>query len=123
MFDQQDIHFYHHVHCFQQILREITFFKEERVETMMQVILKIIQRSYFGKYSFGYLFMCTEDFFEAVCPEFHSCLQVQKFTERESAQVITFRNVTQFEVFLFESHDGRTGEDNLQAGETVIAHS
>ena len=33
---------------------------------MMQVILKIIQRSYFGKYSFGYLFMCTEDFFEAV---------------------------------------------------------
>ena len=28
-FDQQDIHFYPYVHCFQQILREITFFKEE----------------------------------------------------------------------------------------------
>ena len=89
----------------------------------MQVILKVIQRTYFGKHSFGNLFVCTENLFETVRPEFHTCLQVQKFAERESAKIIAFRNITQFEVFFFQPHHGRTGEYDFQVRITVVAHT
>ena len=38
--------------------------------------LKIVQRTNFGEYSFGNLFVSAKNFFEAICPEFHACLQV-----------------------------------------------
>ena len=60
----------------EQILRKVTFFKEERIESVVQIILKIIQRTDFGEYSFGNLFVSAKNFFEAICPEFHACLQV-----------------------------------------------
>ena len=42
LLDQQNIHFHHHIHCLQQIFREVTFFKEKRIEAMMHVVLKMI---------------------------------------------------------------------------------
>ena len=34
-FDEQDIHFHHHVHRLEQILRKVTLFKEERVGSVL----------------------------------------------------------------------------------------
>ena len=123
MFDKQDIYFYHHVHGLEQIFREIAFLEEEGVEAVMEVVLKIIQRADFGKHPFGYLFVAAQYLFECVVTEFHPCLQVQKFAERKTAEVVALHDVTQFQVFFFEPHDGRTGEYNLQVGETVVAHT
>ena len=70
------------------------------------------------------LFVSAKNFFEAVCPEFHACLVSSEIHGKKiRAQVITLCNVTQFKIFLFESHDGRTGEDNLQARKTVVTHT
>lgn len=55
--------------------------------------------------------------------ELHVGLQVQILTEGETAQVITFRNVAQLQIFLFQAHYGRAGEYNLQIGKTVVAQA
>lgn len=55
--------------------------------------------------------------------ELHVGLQVQILTERETAQVVTFRNVAQLQIFLFQAHHGRAGEYNLQIGKTVVAQA
>src|SRR3712207_161998 len=90
---------------------------------MMYVILKIVQRVYFREDAFGYLFVVGKNLFESVSAELHSGLQVQELSEREAAKVVTFHNVAQLEVFLFQPHDGRSGEDYLQVRETVVAHT
>ena len=43
------IHIYHHVHRLQQILREIALFEEKGVEAVVHIVLKIVQRAYFGQ--------------------------------------------------------------------------
>ena len=55
--------------------------------------------------------------------ELHVGLQVQILTEGETAQVITFRNVAQLQIFLFQAHHGRAGEYNLQIGKAVVAQA
>ena len=55
--------------------------------------------------------------------ELHVGLQVQILTEGETAQVVTFRNVAQLQIFLFQAHHGRAGEYNLQIGKTVVAQA
>lgn len=53
----------------------------------------------------------------------HVGLQVQILTEGETAQVITFRNVAQLQILLFQAHHGRAGEYNLQIGKAVVAQA
>ena len=48
-FDEQDIHFHHHVHRLEQILRKVTLFKEERVEAVVHIVLYVVQWTYFGE--------------------------------------------------------------------------
>ena len=89
----------------------------------MHIVLHVVQWTYFGEDAFGYLFVVAQDFFQRIGMELHARLQVQVFAEGEAAQVVALHDVTQFQVFFFESHDGRTGEYNLQVGETVVAHT
>ena len=89
----------------------------------MQVILQVIQRTYFGENTFGNLFVIAQNLFQSISAEFHSGLQVQVFAERETTQVVTLHDVTQFQVLFFQSHHGRTGEDDFQIWETVVAHT
>ena len=123
MFNKKNIYFHHHVHRLQQILREIALFEEERIEAVVHIILEIVQRAHFGKNTFGYLLVVAQYFFQRVAAELHACLQVQVLAEREAAQVITFYDVPQFQVLLFQAHHGRTGKDNLQIGKAVVAQA
>ena len=41
LFDEQDVHFGHHVHGFQKILREVPVFKKERIEAVVDVFGEI----------------------------------------------------------------------------------
>ncbi len=89
----------------------------------MQVILQVIQRTYFGENTFGNLFVVAQNFFQCISTELHACLQVQILTEGEATQIITLHYITQFQVFLFQSHYGRTGKHDFEVWETVVTHT
>ena len=67
--------------------------------------------------------MIAQNLFQCVSTELHAGLQVQILTEREATQIIALHNVTQFQIFLFQSHYGRTGEYDFEVRETIVAHS
>jgi hypothetical protein len=49
--------------------------------------------------------------------------EIQKFTEREATQIIGLHDTVQLGIFFLQSHDGRTGEHNLQTGIAIVAHA
>lgn len=121
LFDEQDVHFEHHVHRFQKVLREVAFFKEEWVEPMVKVVPEIFERPGLGQYLSYDAFVVAQDFIQRVGWEVVVRHQVQIFTERESAQVVRLDDSVQFGVFLFQPHHGRTGEDDAQLRQLIVA--
>ena len=88
MFDEQDVHFEHHVHGLEQIFREIPLFQKERVETVVQIVLEELQRTGFRQDAAHDLFMTVQDFVERIRREVIARLQVEKLAERKSSQVV-----------------------------------
>ena len=74
-------------------------FQKERIETMVQIVLQVIQWAYLRKDTFGNLFVVAQNLFQCISTELHACLQVQILTEGEATQVITLHYIAQFQVF------------------------
>ena len=90
---------------------------------MVQIVLQVIQWAYLRKDAFGNLFVVAQNLFQCISTELHACLQVQILTEGEATQVITLHYIAQFQVFLFQSHHGRTGKHDFEVWKAVVAHS
>ena len=81
LFDEQNVHFGHHIHRFQEIFREVAMFKKERVETVVDVIMEIPHRTHLGQDLFDDMFMVFQYVFKFVGREVVACLQIQIFSE------------------------------------------
>ncbi len=66
---QQNIHLNHHVHRFEQILAVSLLFKEERIETMVQIVLEIVAWIHVLHDGRCYFLMVLDDFIQCVRTE------------------------------------------------------
>ena len=88
---------------------------------MVQIVLKMVERAHLREDALDDVLVIVDDVVERIGGEVVSCLQIEEFTEGESAQIIGLHNAVQLGVFLLQSHDGRTSEDNLQAWVSIVA--
>ena len=123
LLQQQDVHLNHHVHGLQQVLREVALLQEEGVETMVEIVLKILLWAHLGKDVLHNVLVVVEYVVEGVSGEIVARLQIDELTERESTQVVGFDDAVEFGVFLLQAHDRRPCEDNLQARIAVVAQA
>ena len=85
--------------------------------------MEIIDRVDVREYRFRDVFMIGQDFFERIGREMVSCLQVQKFPEGKSAEVVRVHDAVQFRILVFQPHHRRAGEDDFQVGVTLVARA
>lgn len=57
--------------------------KEEWIVTMLQIILKIVPRMYFGQNSFQYLFVICKELIESVGFKLLMSFEINVFAERK----------------------------------------
>ena len=88
---------------------------------MMDIIVEMLRRACFRQDILDNLLMVMNDFIEGVGAESIACLQVDVFAKGEASQVVALHNTVQLRVFLFQAHNARTGENNLQSGKGIVA--
>lgn len=81
---------------------------------MMNVVLEIVERIDVRQNGFHDVLVVVQDFLQGIGRKMIPRLQVQKFAKRKSSQVVGFDDSVQFRIFVFQSHDGRTGKYNLE---------
>ena len=85
MLDEQDIHFRHHVHRLQQVLAVVAMFIEERIETMMDVILEIAMRRHLRQNLLDDVLVVVQNLLQRVRTEMIVRQQVDEFTEGKTS--------------------------------------
>ena len=78
--------------------------QKEGIESVVEVILKILGWRDVGENLAGNVLVVAEDFIQRVGPEAVACLEVEEFAERESPEVVTLYNTVEFGVFFLEPH-------------------
>ena len=66
MFYQKNVHFSHHVHRLEQIFLKVAVLKEERIETMMKIVVEVVGNVHLSCYLVSYLYMIGEYVVECV---------------------------------------------------------
>ena len=121
LLDEKYVHLRHHVHRLQQILRVVAVLLEEGVETMVNIALEILRRTYLRQYLTGQLLMMLQNLLQTPWLEVVAGKQVQKLPERKTAKIVTLHNAVQLGILFLQTHHTRTGEHNPQTGITVVA--
>jgi len=104
LFDKKYIHLGHHVHGLQEVLAVVTMFLEERIETVMDIVLEILVGRDLRKDLFDDMLMGFEYLLKAVRLEVIACKEVDELTERETAQVIALHDTIELWVLVLKSH-------------------
>lgn len=121
LLDEQDVHFRHHVHCLEQVFREVSVLKEERIEAMMQIVVEILDRTEFWQYLLYDVFVVVDNFFQAVGTEACSRHQIDIFLEGEALEIIEREYIADGWIIRLESHHARSCEDKLQLRIEIVA--
>ena len=121
LLDEQDVHFRHHVHGLEQILQEVSVFKEEGIEAMMEIILKEGR----GIHSLDNVFcdrlVVAHDLVQGMWRKVSMGLEVEIFPKGEPTKVVAFHHAIELRILFFEPHDAGSGENDLQLGIFVVA--
>ena len=76
-----------------------------------------------GQYGTYNLFVVAQYFIKRICRKVLSCLKVDKFAEREAAQIVALYYSVQFRIFLFQTHYAASREYYLKIGVQIVTHS
>ncbi len=87
---------------------------------MVQIIAKIASRTTTGQDFLNDMLVVIYDFVERIGLEILSSHEVQILAKRETAQVIALYDAANLWVFLLQSHDTRSREDDFELWETVV---
>lgn len=123
LLDEKDIHLRHHIHRLQQILREISVLKEERIESVMKIIIEVFQRTQVGQNMLDDIFMVVKNIVKRTSLEVAAGHKVKILTERESPQAVYLSDTTEFREVVLHTHHARTCENYLQSRIIVVAES
>ena len=103
------------------MLDEVAAFEEERIVAVVEILLEILPRTYFGQDALEDRLMVFEQFFERISAEVFTCAQVDKLTEGETMQPILLCQGVKLSVVGVATAYGGGGVDNAQIGESVVA--
>ena len=121
LLDEEDVHFEHHVHGFEQVLAEVAFLEEEGIESVVEVALEEVERVDASEDALGEFLVVAEDVQEAVGRQVVAGLEVEELSEGESSQVVAADESVEFGVLFLEAHDAASGEDDAQSWVLVVA--
>ena len=81
LLDKEDVDLGHHVHGLQEILGEIAMFQEEWVKTMMDIVVKVLERTYLGQNGLDDMLMVVQNLAQRIGTKVVARLQVEKLSE------------------------------------------
>ena len=61
LLDKEDVDLGHHIHGLQEILGEIAMFQEEWVKTMMDIVVKVLERAHLGQNGLDDMLMVVQN--------------------------------------------------------------
>jgi len=120
LLDEEDVDLYHHVHGLEKILGEVAVLKEERVEAVVEVFLKIRLGTYLGENLLGDMLVVVDNLVKGVGPEVGAGSEIEIFAEGETAEIVELQDVLDGRIVGLQAHDAGACEDNLQVGIVVI---
>ena len=88
LLEEENIDLKHGIHILNEHLAVVLLLKEERIETMVDVVLEIRERLNDAAYLCGYLLMVGNNLLIAVWTEVGTSYEIDVFTKREATKVV-----------------------------------
>ena len=88
LLEEENIDLKHGIHILNEHLAVVLLLKEERIETMVDVVLEIRERLNDAAYLCGYLLMVGNNLLIAVWTEVGTSYEIDVFAEREATEVV-----------------------------------
>ena len=88
---------------------------------MVQVVLEVFHRAHLWQNLLDDVLVVAQDFIECIWLETVASLQINKLSERETSQVVTFHDSIEFWILFLQSHHTGTCEHDFQLWVEVVA--
>ena len=88
---------------------------------MVQVVLEVFHRAHLWQNLLDDVLVVAQDFIECIWLETVASLQIDKLSERETSQVVTFHDSIEFRILFLQSHHAGTCEHDFQLWVEVVA--
>jgi hypothetical protein len=118
--EEEHIHLEHGVHVLDEHLRVVLLLEEERIVTVVQIVLEVVEGLNLRADVGGYLGVVGQNLLVAVRAEVGASHEVNILTEGESTQVVAVADTVELGVGLLEAHHRATGEDDLNLGILLV---
>ena len=121
LLDEQYVYLSHHVHRLEQIFREVPVLQEERIESVVDVVLEVLHRTGLWQDLLDESFVVVEYLIQGEWLKVVASQQVDVLSEGEASQIVALHNAVEFGVLLLQSHHARSSEHYLQSRVLVVA--